>query len=155
MNPWYFQCCSVTAWKVLRWFCDSPGIMHLWLVWWVWCSHGNAAERLWRLEGVNILKGRVRAECMERSHVAMENTGEHRRMLRMKFYITIDCLECHWWVTHSKKHHCWFKKSSVRFEDHFPFVPISDPNIIVSPSNIQFSESSCSFEFVQEFADQW
>ena len=45
-------------------------------------------ERLWRLEGVNILKGRVRAECMERSHVAAENTGEHWRMLGMKFYVT-------------------------------------------------------------------
>ena len=25
---------------------------------------------------------------MEWSHVAVENTGEHRRMLRMKFYVT-------------------------------------------------------------------
>ena len=45
-------------------------------------------ERLQRPEGVNILKGQVRAECMEQSHVAAENTGEHWRMLRMKFYVT-------------------------------------------------------------------
>ena len=46
------------------------------------------AEGLWRLEGVNILKGQVRVEGMEQSHVAAENIGEQRRMLRMKFYIT-------------------------------------------------------------------
>ena len=46
------------------------------------------AEGLWRLEGVNILKGRVRAEGMERSHVAVENIGGQRRMLGMKFYVT-------------------------------------------------------------------
>ena len=38
--------------------------------------------------GVNILKGRVRAEGVERSHVAAENIGEQWRMLGMKFYIT-------------------------------------------------------------------
>ena len=48
------------------------------------------AERLWKPEGVNISKGRVRVECVERSHMAVENTGEHRRMLGMKFYITIE-----------------------------------------------------------------
>ena len=40
-------------------------------------------EKLQRPEGVNILKGQVRAELVERGHVAAENTGEHRRMLRM------------------------------------------------------------------------
>ena len=88
MYLWYFWCCSVTAWKVPRWFHDSPGIMHPWLIWWVWCWCGNVVERLWRPEGVNISKGQVRAECMEWSHVAAENTGEHRRMLGMKFYVT-------------------------------------------------------------------
>ena len=46
------------------------------------------AEGLQRLEGVNISKGQVRVECMEQSHVAAENIGEHRRMFRMKFYVT-------------------------------------------------------------------
>ena len=45
-------------------------------------------EGLWRPEGINILKGRVRVEGMERSHMAVENIGEQRRMLGMKFYIT-------------------------------------------------------------------
>ena len=88
MYLWYFQCCSVTAWKVPRWFCDSLGIICLWLIWWVWRWCGNVAERLQRPEGVNISKGRVRAECMERSHMAVENTREHWRMLGMKFYVT-------------------------------------------------------------------
>ena len=46
-------------------------------------------ERLQRPEGVNILKGQVRVECVEQSHMAAENTREHRRMLRMKFYVTV------------------------------------------------------------------
>ena len=46
------------------------------------------AEGLQRPEGVNILKGQVRVEGVERGHVAAENIGEQRRMLRMKFYIT-------------------------------------------------------------------
>ena len=88
MNLWYFQCRSVTAQKVPRWFCDSPGIMHPWLVWWMWCRHGYVVEGLWGLEGVNISKGRVRAESMEWSHMAAENIGEQRRMLVMRFYVT-------------------------------------------------------------------
>ena len=55
-------------------------------------------ERLQRPEGVNISKGQVRAECVERSHVAAENTGEHQRMLRMKFYITGN------WIGERKNH---------------------------------------------------
>ena len=50
-------------------------------------------EGLWRPEGVNILKGQVRAEGMERSHVAAENIREQWRMLRMKFHVTL--LYCH------------------------------------------------------------
>ena len=76
MDLWYFQCHSMTAWKVPRWFHNSPGIMHPWLVWWMWCWHRNAAEGLQRPEGINILKGWVRAEGMERSHVTAENNGE-------------------------------------------------------------------------------
>ena len=34
------------------------------------------------------LKGQVRAEWVEWGHVAAENTGEHRRMLGMEFYVT-------------------------------------------------------------------
>ena len=41
-------------------------------------------ERLWRPEGVNILKGQVGAEWVEQGHMAAENTGEHRRMIGKK-----------------------------------------------------------------------
>ena len=47
------------------------------------------AERLWKLEGVNILKGQVGVEWVEWGHVAAENIGEHQRMLGKKFYITV------------------------------------------------------------------
>ena len=45
-------------------------------------------EGLWRLGGVNVLKGQVRAEGMEQSHMAAENIREQQRMLGMKFYVT-------------------------------------------------------------------
>ena len=54
-------------------------------------------EGLWRLEGVNISKGQVRAEGMERSHVAAENIREQWRMLGMNFYVTwLTCLPVMW-----------------------------------------------------------
>ena len=49
----------------------------------------NVVEGLWRPEGINILKGRVRVEGMEQSHVAAENIGEQQRMLGMKLYVTV------------------------------------------------------------------
>ena len=88
MYPWCFQWHSVTAQKVPRWFHDSLGIMCPWLIWWVWCWHGNVVERLWKSEDVNILKGRVGVEWVEWGHVAAESTGEHRRMIGKKFHIT-------------------------------------------------------------------
>ena len=45
-------------------------------------------EGLQRPEGVNISKGRVRAEGVEQSHMAAENIGEQWRMLGMKLYVT-------------------------------------------------------------------
>ena len=86
MCPWCFWWCSMIAQKILRWFRDSPGIMRLWLIWWVWCWHRNAAEGLWKPEGVNILKGQVGVEW---GHVAAENIGEHQRILGKKFYVTL------------------------------------------------------------------
>ena len=55
-------------------------------------------ERLQKPEGVNILKGQVGAEWVEWGHMAAENTREHRRMLRKKFYITLGLtmLRCPW-----------------------------------------------------------
>ena len=72
-------------------------------------------EGLWRPGGVNILKGRVRAEGMERSHMAVENIGEQQRMLRMKFYVTMQMVivmttwtlkmmdTCRWRIRQKKK----------------------------------------------------
>ena len=142
MDPWYFQCCSVTAWKVLRWFCDSPGIMHPWLVRWMWCWCRNAAEGLRRLEGVNISKGRVRAEGMEWSHVAVENIAEQWRMLRMNFYVTLSLVD-HSVVLPALKNAKWIiSKSSqilkiLRFAWLLSLIPFSFPESIeILPSSI-------------------
>ena len=44
------------------------------------------AERLWKPEGVNILKEQVGAEWVEEGHMAAENTREHWRMIGKKFF---------------------------------------------------------------------
>ena len=63
------------------------------------------AEGLPRPEGVNISKGQVMAEGMERSHVAAENIGEQRRMLRMKFYVTVLLFTCCLAHKFAEEHH--------------------------------------------------
>ena len=53
-------------------------------------------ERLQRPEDVNILKGQVGVEWVEWGHVAVENTGEHWRMIGKKFYITVESGGVQW-----------------------------------------------------------
>ena len=58
------------------------GMMNVVLMW-------ECGGRATRPGGVNISKGQVRVEGVERSHMAAENIGEQWRMLRMKFYVTV------------------------------------------------------------------
>ena len=64
-------------------------------------------------------------------------------------------LECCWGVSHSKKHHCWFKQSFVHDEGCFPLIPISYPNVIVSPADVELGEQGSASRFIDELWDEW
>ena len=53
-----------------------------------------------------------------------------------------------------KKHYCGFEKSSIGFEGSFPVISVLDPNIIISPSYVKFSEIFGSLNFVHQFRNQ-
>ena len=43
-------------------------------------------------------------------------------------------------IGESKEHDCWFKYTKWGFECCFPFVALLDSYIVVSPSDVKFSE---------------
>ena len=50
------------------------------------------------------------------------------------------CLECHRGVRQTKEHNRWLKEAFGREEGSFPFIPFSDPNVVISPSNVELRE---------------
>jgi hypothetical protein len=43
-------------------------------------------------------------------------------------------------VAHAEKHDSRFKESAACFEGGLPLVFFPDPNIVVSPANVEFAE---------------
>jgi hypothetical protein len=43
-------------------------------------------------------------------------------------------------IAHSEKHDSWFEESSTCFESGLPLIFFSDPNIVISPTDIEFAE---------------
>ena len=43
-------------------------------------------------------------------------------------------------VCHAEVHHSWLKQSSVHDNGSLSFVSFSDTNIVIPPSNVEFSE---------------
>ena len=60
-------------------------------------------------------------------------------------------LECGRGVTHSEKHDCGFKESSAGLESGFPLVTVSNPDVVISGSEIDLGKVFGSFQFVQQF----
>ena len=65
-----------------------------------------------------------------------------------------ELLECGRGVIKSKEHNGRFKKSFVHDEGSFPLVAILDVDIIISPTNIKFSEVASVFQLVHEVGDE-
>jgi hypothetical protein len=55
----------------------------------------------------------------------------------------------------SKWHYHWFEKSHVCFEGCFVFVAFFNPDVIVSCSDVQFSEQTGILDLVDFFLQQW
>ena len=63
-------------------------------------------------------------------------------------------LESGWRVGKAEEHDCGLKKSLWGEESSLPLVPIFDADIIVSPSDIKFSEQGASTETIDRLRNE-
>ena len=57
-------------------------------------------------------------------------------------------------ISKTEEHDMWFKKSSIGTECRFPLITFFNPNIVVPPANIEFSEILGPFEFIDELGNK-
>ena len=63
-------------------------------------------------------------------------------------------MECGGGVVETKEHNSRFEQSPVSDEGHLPLVPIFDAYVVVTPSNVKFSEVFGISEFVNEVRNE-
>src|SRR6201996_6970164 len=63
-------------------------------------------------------------------------------------------LECGRRVGKSEEHHCWFIKTIFGFKCRLMFVPRLDSDIVISPSDVKFSEHVGFFNLGDKFRDK-
>ena len=63
-------------------------------------------------------------------------------------------LECRRGVGKPEEHDKRFEQPSITDESCLPLVPISNANVIVARSNVEFGEVFGPFQFVQKFGDE-
>jgi hypothetical protein len=63
-------------------------------------------------------------------------------------------LESGWQIGKAEEHDCGLKKSLWGEESSLPLVPIFDADIIVSPSDIKFSEQGASTETIDHLRNE-
>src|ERR1700761_1374401 len=63
-------------------------------------------------------------------------------------------LECGRGVGKSEEHYCWFIKAIFSFECRLMFVPCLDSDIVISPSNVKFSEHMGFLDLGNKFRDK-
>jgi hypothetical protein len=59
------------------------------------------------------------------------------------------------WITHSKEYNQCLKKASPCFKGCFPLVFITNSDVIVSPSYIEFAEELHPLEVFNAFCEVW
>ncbi|KIJ06067.1 hypothetical protein PAXINDRAFT_92548, partial [Paxillus involutus ATCC 200175] len=57
-------------------------------------------------------------------------------------------------VSETEEHNERFKQSTIGAESGFPFVPFLDPNIVVTPTDIEFGEILRSLKLIDEFRNE-
>ena len=61
-----------------------------------------------------------------------------------------ELLKCGRGVAKAEEHDCWFKESFVSDKSCLPLVTIFDADVVVSPTNIEFSEVASVFQLVHK-----
>src|ERR1700722_19434542 len=69
-------------------------------------------------------------------------------------YFVHHCLERGWRIAEAEEHDEGFKTSTIRNEGCFPLISFFDPNIVISPTNVEFGEDVRILDLVYEFGDQ-
>ena len=64
------------------------------------------------------------------------------------------CLECGWGIAEPEEHHSRFKEAKGGDEHSLPLIPFSNPNVVVSPTNIKLGKQGGIFHIVDEFRDK-
>src|SRR6267154_2551850 len=63
-------------------------------------------------------------------------------------------LEGRWCVAEAEGHDEWFKETEGAFEGCFPFVTVSNTDVIVTPADVELCEVARTLEFIDEFRDK-
>ncbi|KAF9795956.1 hypothetical protein IEO21_11043 [Rhodonia placenta] len=58
-------------------------------------------------------------------------------------------------IGEAEEHHQGFVQSSVSYKGRLPFVTGFDPDVVVSPSNIELRKECGTAELIHHFGDQW
>ena len=62
-------------------------------------------------------------------------------------------LKSGWWIAETEKHNQWFEKSKFGDKSRFPFVAGTNANVVVTPTNVEFSEPLWVSQFVDDIDD--
>ena len=57
-------------------------------------------------------------------------------------------------IAKTKEHYCGFIKTKGSDEGCFPLIRFLDPNVVVSPSNVELSEINRVFHIINEFGNK-
>ena len=60
-------------------------------------------------------------------------------------------LKCSGGVRQAEEHYCWFEQSLTCFEGGLPLIALFDPDVVISPSYVEFGEES----FIGKVMDQF
>jgi len=93
-------------------------------------------------------------KCLQVDQDVIEVDTYHSFHDEILEYVIHHHLEGGWAVGESKEHHQGLKQPSVSLKCCLPLIFLSDPNIVVTPSNIQLGEVLHIMELVDELWDE-
>jgi len=62
-------------------------------------------------------------------------------------------LEGGWGIHKTEKHNCWFEEAFISDKCCFPFISSSNPNIVISPTYVEFSKQCSGFYFIDKLGN--
>ena len=69
-------------------------------------------------------------------------------------YVVHKCLESGWCITKAEEHNSGFEKAKGSDEGCLPLVRLADTDVVIPPSNVEFSEEGGVLYVIDEFRDK-